>query len=392
MDRGRPRKRAGPPSSNMCRDKDKTSPLLEPSKCNESARDQSLERRAFEDLPRGWKPRDAVGKLGAGDSASLQKQAYRQAERFEVLGASHVEALSKELRQLDQRTEYLRRTYKSLRAGRRNLHSRICQYLRSPRTTRFSHESMLRQEEALAELDDSIDDWVNRLEHVENRRTRIRQKLLEHIAAAPLLPGVPSSPAAPARSLQQIMGVRSPVLSSISTPPQSPTRQAFSNPPGGESPSPQRVVAQVPGTILEQPVAEVEQAAQRSRGSMASGTRRADVESIRVYMGSDIFALLADVEDEISRMGSRRIPAGPAGSSGRQAGREEHGSPNGSATSLSESAPSFVSPAPRTPAPKTWATKDGFDEMMSSIPPPPPLKDTKPAEGEVLLTNAVFRP
>jgi len=43
---------------------------------------------------------------------------------------------------------------------------------------------MLKQEEALAELDYSIDEWVAKLEQADNRRTRVRQKLLEHVAAA----------------------------------------------------------------------------------------------------------------------------------------------------------------------------------------------------------------
>src|SRR4051812_43533868 len=96
-----------------------------------------------------------------------------------------------ELRLLDERTEYLRHTHTSLRSGRRNLHSRICQYLRSPRTAKFSHESILKQEEALAELDTSIDEWTTKLEHAENRRIRVRQKLLEHVAAAVTL-GAPT--------------------------------------------------------------------------------------------------------------------------------------------------------------------------------------------------------
>ena len=57
-------------------------------------------------------------------------------------------------------------------------------YLKSPRLSKFSRESILKQEEALAELDLSIDEWVAKLEHAENRRTRVRQKLLEHVAAA----------------------------------------------------------------------------------------------------------------------------------------------------------------------------------------------------------------
>lgn len=56
-------------------------------------------------------------------------------------------------------------------------------YLKSPRMAKFSGDSILKQEEALAELDLSIDDWVVKLEHADNRRTRVRQKLLEHVAA-----------------------------------------------------------------------------------------------------------------------------------------------------------------------------------------------------------------
>jgi hypothetical protein len=60
-------------------------------------------------------------------------------------------------------------------------------FLRSPGLRTLCREVLLRQEEALAELDKSIGDWVLKLEQVENRRTRVRQKLLEHIAAALLL-------------------------------------------------------------------------------------------------------------------------------------------------------------------------------------------------------------
>lgn len=51
---------------------------------------------------------------------------------------------------------------------------------------------MLRQEESLIELDASIDDWFDKLEMAENRRMRVRQKLLEHVAAALLLPTGPA--------------------------------------------------------------------------------------------------------------------------------------------------------------------------------------------------------
>jgi hypothetical protein len=60
-------------------------------------------------------------------------------------------------------------------------------YLRRGETVIFSRESLLKQEEALAELDISIDEFILKLEQAENRRLRVRQKLLEHVAAAIVL-------------------------------------------------------------------------------------------------------------------------------------------------------------------------------------------------------------
>lgn len=51
----------------------------------------------------------------------------------------------------------------------------------------FSYESLLKQEEALRDLNSSIDDWVTKRDRAETRRTRVRQKLLEHVAAALML-------------------------------------------------------------------------------------------------------------------------------------------------------------------------------------------------------------
>lgn len=89
---------------------------------------------------------------------------------------------------MTERCEYLRQTHSSLRTGRHSLHSRICTYLRSPRTAVFSDGALLKQEEALWELDRSIDDWAEKLERAENRRLRVMGKLLEHVAAAAILP------------------------------------------------------------------------------------------------------------------------------------------------------------------------------------------------------------
>lgn len=250
-------------------------------------KEKSDEQKAFEHLPSGHSLATAPSHLPSSELHTLRKQAVDQATRFQVLCARDVEALSRELRALDERCEYLRKTHRSLRSGRRNLHERICNYLRSPRVARFSHESMLRQEEALIELDTSIDDWVNKLEQAENRRTRVRQKLLEHVAAALMLSPAPSPTSENAMSTlfgsenrtKPHVALRSPVLDP-NTPPRSPTKSS----------SPERlarVVEEVKVTSPDTPL---------RRGGR-------DVESIRIYADSDISALMADVEDEIKRMG-----------------------------------------------------------------------------------------
>ena len=285
---------------------------------------------------------------------------------------------------MDERTEYLRRTYQSLRAGRRNLHSRICQYLRSPRTAKFSTESMLKQEEALAELDSSIDDWVTKLDQAENRRTRVRQKLLEHVAAAVILPT--SGVVNVSESLQLAMGISPPTMHEISTPPRSPTKtMSFSHTQSG-SPSPQRAVAHVPSTILEQPLVEEAAAIAFGTGSEVkdaeaiAAIRRADVESIRIYAGDDVYALLADVENEITKMSGGDV-APPTKSEDlsdeerRQLHRaRSHELLNGSAMASNTNAPNTKAAGVSTPRSGT------------------PIKEIKQDDGEVFLTNAVFRP
>ncbi|KAI8934690.1 hypothetical protein NX059_008381 [Plenodomus lindquistii] len=138
-------------------------------------------------LPNGMRVLEASRRMSDADQKLLHKQAYDQAGNFEVLNKRDVASLSRELRALDERCDYLRKTYKSLRAGRQKLHGRMISYLKRGETVIFSRESLLKQEEALAELDVSIDEFILKLEHAENRRLRLRQKLLEHVAAAIVL-------------------------------------------------------------------------------------------------------------------------------------------------------------------------------------------------------------
>lgn len=327
---------------------------------------------------------------------------------------------AQELRNLDERTEYLRRTYHSLRAGRRNLHSRICQYLRSPRMAKFSHESMLKQEEALAELDSSIDDWVNKLEQAENRRTRIRQKLLEHVAAAVTLPV--SGAVCVSESLQLALGVGAAPPSApanLSTPPRSPVKSSFTPRIESSSPSPQRVVAQVPSTIIEQPIVEsavtvglgINQTGEKQAPAKEkeiiqhpiSGIRRADVESIRIYAGDEVAALLADVESQMDRMSRAAddaaalrmkdtcVPDLPevnpnmSEEERKQVHRQHsHEKLQGTPTTSSSSSAETIT--------GTTTTKSSSPNSTPRTATPTATEAKEPAAGEFLLTNAVFKP
>ncbi|KAI1500841.1 Up-regulated during septation-domain-containing protein [Biscogniauxia marginata] len=371
MERGRPRKRSdGTPIGG---------------KRNLSKRSVSSDRRAFESLPQGWKSSEAVKNMDQVEIVYLQKQALGQALRFEVLKRDDVESLSKELRRLDERTEYLRRTYVSLRAGRRNLQSRICQYLRSPRVAKFSHESMLKQEEALAELDASIDDWVNKLDQAENRRTRVRQKLLEHVAAASTL-SIPNDGSFN-ETLQLAMGFRLPQgTPEVSTPPRSPAKNVtFHCPSPSPSSSPQRVVARVPSVIPEQPAEETDDCTcGRNRKSSTTSSTLQRMESIRIYADSDVYALLADVESEFTRLNGE--PASPERPSRQSNESEEerkvvhrahsHDALSGSASSSSTNVSRSLNKTP----------------PMSPPAPSPPSKDSPTKGSEFFLSAAVFRP
>ncbi|OJD17929.1 hypothetical protein AJ78_02034 [Emergomyces pasteurianus Ep9510] len=205
-------------------------------------------------LPAGIPAHTASKLLSRDEIERLKIQAWEQAKRFEVLKHSEVRSLSRELRALDKRCDYLRETYKSLRSGRRSLHTRMISYLKSPRVSKFSREGILKQEEALSELDRSIDEWVCKLEHAENRRIRIRQKLLEHMAGTMTLwtPHYDDK-----------------ILADDQTPPRSPSRAG----------TPPKV-------------------------------NRREVESIKIYAGAELHTLFANIEKEMERM-SNPTPSTP---------------------------------------------------------------------------------
>ncbi|KAL8851690.1 MAG: hypothetical protein Q9221_003421 [Calogaya cf. arnoldii] len=113
--------------------------------------------------------------------------------------------------------------------------------------TNFSRESILKQEETLADIDNSIDDWIRKSEQAENRRSRVRQKLLEHVAAALTLKPSPT------------IGPRD--IPEQHTPPESPEQEE-----------------QFPCN------------------------ERHRVQSIKIYADAGVAALLAEIDQEIGSM------------------------------------------------------------------------------------------
>jgi hypothetical protein len=239
---------------------------------------------------------------------------------------------------------------------------------------------MLKQEEALAELDASIDEWVNKLEQAENRRTRVRQKLLEHVAAAATLtPPVGGGVIGVSETLQQAMGTRPLNAGNISTPPRSPTKTAFNQIHSSASPSPQRVVAQVPSTIIEQPLFEEAASTDGKEAEPATSLRRA--ETIRVYADNDVYTLLADVENAINKMGGRESPA-----------KEEFG-PEMERKKLHRAMSHDVLRGlpPRKPVPISKLEEKQSCSSLCSAPASTPPAANNSTE-EIYLTSAVFKP
>lgn len=103
----------------------------------------------------------------------------------------------------------------------------------------------------------------------------MRQKLLEHVAAAVFMPVTTPSVKKRNNSVNTI------------TPPRSPIKGI----------SPVRESHRTVDIMTPQPQLSEAELKEKKEA------RRKAVESIRIYADSDVFALLADVEDEINRMG-----------------------------------------------------------------------------------------
>ncbi|KAK2812283.1 hypothetical protein FQN49_008388 [Arthroderma sp. PD_2] len=151
-------------------------------------------------LPPGYSIQTASMLLTCQEIEELQSQARRRGQRFEVLKYSEVSSLTQEMHTLNKHCKYLRDTHVSLRSDRQRLHGRVISYLKSASgVSSFSPQGVLKQEEALLEIDQSIDEWATKLEHAEDRRAKIQQKLLEHMVAILNLPRPQSIQPPPAK-------------------------------------------------------------------------------------------------------------------------------------------------------------------------------------------------
>lgn len=281
---------------------------------------------------------------------------------------------------------------------------------------------MLKQEEALAELDASIDDWVTKLEHAENRRTRVRQKLLEHVAAAATMAIQPSSRASsPTQSHSPSLAPARPHhgASELSTPPRSPNKMGTFLYPQSPASSPQRVVARVPSAIPEVPLEEAD-ATSDDEDSDAALKR---MESIRIYADSDVYALLADVESEFTKLSAETpepVAAPPtileeseqevhrarshelldAGAAAKAAAVAPAPAPTPvSTTTAAMTAKKPVDKVSERSMEKTSRPPSPIKKLHEKAQPPtppapsPPTKNSPPPDhGEIFLTAAVFRP
>lgn len=138
----------------------------------------------------------------------------------------------------------------------------------------FSKERLLKQQEALIELDTSIDDWIVKLERAENRRLRLRQKLLEHVAAAMALGPPPSYEYPQAPSYPETQHQQPVRIQQTTTPPRSPKIAAVSPRKANldiRSPKPLRL-------------------------------DRKEVESIKIYADNQVLNLFTDIEQAVTKM------------------------------------------------------------------------------------------
>ena len=146
-------------------------------------------------------------------------------------------------------------------------------YLKRENGIIFTREGLIRQEEALAELDLSLDDWISKIEQAENRRLRIRQKVLEHFCVAMTL----------GQGCQE------------QTPPRSPVERTVYSP---------KLETTIAATTAMMTATEPELRPLMVESPKVGGDpeKRRDVQSIKIYADGNVLDLFSDIEQAIDNM------------------------------------------------------------------------------------------
>ena len=165
----------------------------------------------------------------------------------------------------------------------------------------FTRDGLIRQEEALMELDLSLDDWISKIEQAENRRLRIRQKVLEHFCAAITLE--PNGVEAQATAMPTTSGgvghatrLQGLQRGQEQTPPRSPVDKTAS--PKLTSSSPSTQATNVSSAIPEYEVKPM----LGDSPKIGDPVKRTDVQSIKIYADGNVLDLFSDIEQAIDNM------------------------------------------------------------------------------------------
>lgn len=149
-----------------------------------------------------------------------------------------------------------------LREGRKALLLSMRLHLNAPGNALFLLNQLTKQETALSDMDESLDEWTLKLDAALNRKQMIQVKLSQHMAAVLAM----SKPLGDNRR-----------MSAEQTPPHSPERGV------------------VWGTV------EV-----ATGGQPRGEWEERDAESIRIYADSGVASLLRSIEQEIDMMDQTR--------------------------------------------------------------------------------------
>lgn len=214
----RPRAESAPNSATINKPQKSPKPELRVNTSTSSPKDvrhhkrqqSSISNNISLPLPSGVRPSQARINYSPMDIQSIQSESRLKSQKFDILKPKDVDILTRELAQLENRCSYLKIQHQNVRAERKAIHQRMLTYLRTTRV--FSQENLLKQEEAMASLDEAIEGWEAKVERAEERRNCVRQKLLEHMAASLAVPtfdfGTPidrsfTPPATPEKELEQ---------------------------------------------------------------------------------------------------------------------------------------------------------------------------------------------